>query len=555
MLFHSGAPMLLLALAVSLPAQATLTVPGQYPTIQSAIVAASTGDTVLVAPGTYNGSIDFLGRNITVMSSAGPDATTIVGFPNLRVASFVAGETPAAVLQGFTLTGGNGGIRVLNSSPTIQDCHVSGNYTTADGGGIDCVASNGVASITVTGCRFFGNTAQADGGGIFVHTMSGGTALPVVTDSEFVQNTAIGSGTNFQGAGGGIFLRREAGLLTGTITGCVFRNNDANSWASGIAMREASNTTVTNCTVLDGTGAAGIYGSDCSSVSVTGCVVANNYGSGISLSGNTSTGWVIAACTIARQGGRGIFKGSSSSVSVSGCILWNNNTAFSSGVTPTHSNLQPGAPIAAHPTNISADPLFVDANAGDFHLASNSPCVDAGNPAGLGLPAVDIDGSARVVNGVPDMGADELPDTTLDGTGEDLDLYTLVNGTGDPHAEAISAIVNDVVSARFVSPQGAFVGHPPLLVGQLFATTTPPPLNPALQSIQISLAVPYVTLFGSLPALPFPAPGLSANGVEIMMAVPPGLTGNSLRLQAFCVSWAAANGQYAATRAHDIAFQ
>src|SRR4029453_14666365 len=54
-------------------------VPGDFSDIQSAINAAATGDTVLVAAGSYTGSLNFNGKAITVQSADGPTATAIIG--------------------------------------------------------------------------------------------------------------------------------------------------------------------------------------------------------------------------------------------------------------------------------------------------------------------------------------------------------------------------------------------------------------------------------------------------------------------------------------------
>ena len=64
--------------AISSPAS-TIHVPGDQPTIQAGINAASNGDTVLVDPGTYYENIDFLGKAITVTSSGGAAQTIIDG--------------------------------------------------------------------------------------------------------------------------------------------------------------------------------------------------------------------------------------------------------------------------------------------------------------------------------------------------------------------------------------------------------------------------------------------------------------------------------------------
>ena len=60
---------------------ATINVPAGQATIQAAIDAASNGDTVLVADGTYTGvdnkNLDFNGKAITVQSQNGPANCTI----------------------------------------------------------------------------------------------------------------------------------------------------------------------------------------------------------------------------------------------------------------------------------------------------------------------------------------------------------------------------------------------------------------------------------------------------------------------------------------------
>ena len=60
---------------------AVINVPADQPTIQDAIDVAQTGDTVLVAPGTYLENINFSGKSITVKSSNGNKVTIIGWWP------------------------------------------------------------------------------------------------------------------------------------------------------------------------------------------------------------------------------------------------------------------------------------------------------------------------------------------------------------------------------------------------------------------------------------------------------------------------------------------
>ena len=56
---------------------ATISVPGQYPTIQSAIIAASEGDIIVAEPNIYYENINFLGKAITVRSVEPNDANVV----------------------------------------------------------------------------------------------------------------------------------------------------------------------------------------------------------------------------------------------------------------------------------------------------------------------------------------------------------------------------------------------------------------------------------------------------------------------------------------------
>jgi hypothetical protein len=72
--------------------------------------------------------------------------------------------------------------------------------------------------------------------------------------------------------------------------------------------------------------------------------------------------------------------------------------------------LSPGMPPGT--ANLSADPRFVDAAAGDLRLAHGSPLVDGGALDAL-LGTVDPDGRARVLGFAPDIGAYEQGDFFL----------------------------------------------------------------------------------------------------------------------------------------------
>jgi hypothetical protein len=105
--------------------------------------------------------------------------------------------------------------------------------------------------------------------------------------------------------------------------------------------------------------------------------------------------------------------------------VYDNNFAFSGGVDLLVS--APAATAALYYNNIEnlvgsattsvgdvsfANPLFVDALAGDFRLQGNSPLRNLGN-APYPLPSVDLRGRPRIVESAPEIGAYEFQEFLL----------------------------------------------------------------------------------------------------------------------------------------------
>ena len=158
-------------------------VPNDYPTIRSAINAASDGDEIIVAPGTYNEAVDFLGKTIILRSSQGPDVTVIDGENQSDpVVTCDSGEGPATRLEGFTVSSHSQyrGLRIYGSQPQIISCRFTENF----GGAV--LISGGHGSFD--GCSFDSNEAEL-GGAIRINSGSA-----TVRSCEFRNNHANGGG-------------------------------------------------------------------------------------------------------------------------------------------------------------------------------------------------------------------------------------------------------------------------------------------------------------------------------------------------------------------------
>jgi predicted outer membrane repeat protein len=366
---------------------------GDAPTIQAGVDSSATGDTVLVAAGTYVGRVRVADKAIVLKSADGPALTTISGgnVPDtIAVVALLSGSGIAPVLEGFSITGG--------FSP-------SGLY----GGGVFCQGG----APEVRGNRIFENSAGY-GAGLCANW---GTCL--VRDNVIERNSA-----GFHG--GAIHVWPEARV---TIIGNAIRENRAwfgggvSQQFDGSSLQLLANTIADNTAQLGG----GLY--SVGTVTLEDNLILRNhavrmdgagYGGGAFwLQGNAVLRRNLFAGNTAEDDGGGLYMAHSTTFTFEGCSLAANTapdgSAFyynAAGISSFSRNLvvgnlggmavdchspfgpyvsfacndiwgNPGGGVGgtcSDPTgldgNFSEDPLFCDPAAGDYSLRTDSPCME-----------------------------------------------------------------------------------------------------------------------------------------------------------------------------------
>ncbi len=319
----------------------------------------------------------------------------------------IMGADSTAVLDGFTITGGNafvrqrtgvssygGGLYIETASPIIRHCLIAGNAAADYGGGI-YVRGQGVS--TLIDCAVADNWSGGLGGGVFVNwdggvhvercLVSGNAALlygggfSCYANGRLLLSNSIVSGnvavTPRYGAGGGLYCSRSTAALNHS----TFIGNSA-ALGAGIA-----------CSSTDP--------SQKSELSVANCIL-----------------WDPGS--IANQ------DGSTFQVTYS--------DVYGGWTGPGNLNVEPGLLAAGHwdagpnPSN-PADDTWSD---GDYHLAWESPCVDAGDPCAVADAAqMDFAGLPRFSGLRVDLGAYELKnDPPIADAGPDVAGFLLKGDKG-----------------------------------------------------------------------------------------------------------------------------
>jgi hypothetical protein len=337
-----------------------------YSNIQSAISASANGDIIRVQPGIYRESITFKNLDI-VLTSMNPTDSEIVrstileGNGSNSVVTFTGGQTTNALLTGFTIRGGGG---TVFRGPQFKFLF---------GGGVYCYQSS-----------------------------------PSIVGNILEENRLIPASTNLYAAGGGI----SSLIGSPRIARNILRHNEAFAggaiWADTGTPIIEDNWIYSNDAVIGGGAYLYVHGPFINNT------VWDNSGDGLNIE---MAPLVMNNIIGGTRGGAGLIAGPYAG-EISKWLRYNNIFANENGdvihfddIDDRGLGITPPIPIAIAGLweNFSADPRFVNASQGDFHLGANSPCINRGDRLGIrASDEVDFEGTPRIVSLRIDLGATEF---------------------------------------------------------------------------------------------------------------------------------------------------
>ena len=268
------------------------------------------------------------------------------------------------------------------SNNYIHNNQMSDNLSSASGAGIYMDVQTGSATVKNNIIR--GNTAGlagfnpswGHGGGVYI---LGNNAR--LEGNQIQDNTAVGfaGGGNMQwgGLGGGLYISGSPTLINNNFTGNAALYRGSGVYIVGGAPKLYFNTISAN-SAGSGNDETGVYVVEKSASQKSQVFLWN------SIIDNQETGIYVKGDVTANT------------INVDG-ILWHGNI---------HNTAGSGTIFLAH--EHSGDPLFVNPGNNNYHIRNGSAAINQG--LNVNIPAdltTDIDGKARIANGVVDLGSDE----------------------------------------------------------------------------------------------------------------------------------------------------
>ena len=400
---------------------AGLRVPEDYPTIQLAIDAAVSGDSVLVGPGHWTDktsrvisigfpslftSCAFLKGGVTVIGTAGPDATVIdaeeSGAGGVNVVMFANQPGQSCILEGFTVTGAIELAALFAfdcASIRVRGCHVVDNLALGKDGtaiwtdGCDLViedseVGNNVSGSVVAIKAIFGDlemrrcrvNRNVGSGGVGSSGPTTATDRRIIEECEFVDNRSFGATVGLGeydvlSIERNVFLRNVTTSTTGAAL-YVFGNH--NIGGSGGTIR-FNTFAYDSALYADGGGGllAAFFNGEITNNTFVGCYAPDpGFQATFAAAGLYSQSQLTFAhnVIVGSSGQPAVqIQGTADQFLIHSCnVFWNNSAGDYS--------VFDGPPL---PPDILADPLFCDPEVLDFTVRTNSPCAP-GNVPGCG---------------------------------------------------------------------------------------------------------------------------------------------------------------------------
>jgi hypothetical protein len=257
------------------PAVTDLTTSTGYPTIQAAVNAANTGDTLLADPGTYSENVT-VNKTLTIWGAQhGVDARGARGAESIVDGTSNGGLTPFTIsandviIDGFTVQGATNPNNVgagIYIKPGVHGTHIVNNVVQDNIIGLYVANNNAVDQAVVQFNLFQNNTVAGPGGGQDIYADQftagvGGVNNVLIDSNTFTNSSAVDSA----------WAMGISNTDATPFTNITFSNNSVTNHGRGVYFYDTTNSLVTGNTITPATSghyAVGFFNDD-SNIAVT----------------------------------------------------------------------------------------------------------------------------------------------------------------------------------------------------------------------------------------------------------------------------------------------